>query len=44
MQSQTKKAKTIRNYIAQAFVIGEPKMLHTDDGKEFVYELLTKMD
>ena len=25
----------------QAFVIGEPKMLHTDNGKEFVNELLT---
>ena len=36
-----KKAETIRNYIAQAFVIGEPQMLHTDNGKEFVNELLT---
>ena len=38
-----KKADTIKNYMAQAFVIGEPKMLHTDNGKEFVNELLTKM-
>ena len=29
--------------MAQAFVIGEPQMLHTDNGKEFVNELLTKM-
>ena len=36
-----KKADTIKNYMAQAFVIGEPKMLHTDNGKEFVNELLT---
>ena len=36
-----KKAETIRNYIAQAFVIGEPVMLHIDNGKEFVNELLT---
>ena len=36
-----KKAGTIRNYIAQAFVVGEPVMLHTDNGKEFVNELLT---
>ena len=36
-----KKAETIRNYMAQAFVIGETKMLHTDNGKEFVNELLT---
>ena len=35
-----KKAEAI-NYIAQAFVIGEPVMLHTDNGKEFVNELLT---
>ena len=27
--------------MAQAFVIEEPQMLHTDDGKEFVNELLT---
>ena len=27
--------------MAQAFVIGEPQMLHTDNGKEFVNELLT---
>ena len=27
----------------QAFVIGEPQILHTDNGKEFVNELLTKM-
>ena len=38
-----KKAETIRNNMAQAFVIGEPQMLHTDNGKEFVNELLTKM-
>ena len=43
MQSQTKKAETIRNYMAQAFVTGEPQMLHTDNWKEFVNELLTKM-
>ena len=36
-----KKAETIRNYMDQAFVIGEHKMLHTDNGKEFVNELLT---
>ena len=40
MQSQTKK-ETIRNYMAQAFVIREPKMLHTNNGEEFVNELLT---
>ena len=28
-----KKAETIRNYMAQAFVIGEPKILHLDNGK-----------
>ena len=38
MQSQK---KTIRNYKAQAFVIGDPIMLHTNNGKEFVNELLT---
>ena len=27
--------------MAQAFVIGEPKMLHTNNKKEFVNELLT---
>ena len=27
-----KKAKTIRGYIAQAFIIGDPSMLHTDNG------------
>ena len=43
MQSQTKKVETIRNYMAQAFVIREPQMLHIDNGKEFVNELLTKM-
>ena len=36
-----KKTEAIRNYMAQAFVIGEPKMLHTNNGKEFFYELLT---
>ena len=30
-----------RNYMAQAFVIGEHQMLHTYNGKEFVNELLT---
>ena len=35
-----KKAETFRNYMTQAFVIGEPQMLHTDNGKEFVNELL----
>ena len=35
-----KKAETIMNYMAQAFVIGEPQILHTDNGKEFVSELL----
>ena len=30
------KAETIRNYIEQAFAIGEPQMLYTDYGKEFV--------
>ena len=29
--------------MAQAFVIGEPQMLHTDNGKEFVNELLTNL-
>ena len=43
MQSQTKKWETISNYMAQDFVIGEPQMHHTDNGKEFVHELLTKM-
>ena len=41
MQSQEKKAETIRNYMDQAFVIREPQMLHTDNGKEFVSKLLT---
>ena len=36
-----KKAEKFRNYMAQAFVIGEPQMLHADKGKEFVNELLT---
>ena len=35
-----KKAETIRNYMAQTFVIKEPQMLHTGDGKEFVNEFL----
>ena len=39
-----KKVETIRNYMNQAFVIGEPQMLHTDNGKEFVNKLLAKMD
>ena len=43
MQSPTKKGETIRNCMAQDFVIGEPQMHHTDKGKEFVHELLTKM-
>ena len=43
MQSLTKKAETIRNYMAQAFVIREPQMLYTDNEKEFVNKLLTKM-
>ena len=34
-----KKAETIRNYTAQAFVIVEPQMLHTGNGKKFVEEL-----
>ena len=38
-----KKAETIRNYMTQAFVIGESQMLYTDNEKEFVNELLTKM-
>ena len=38
-----KKTETIRNYMAQAFVIREPQMLHTDNGKEIVIEHLTKM-
>ena len=38
-----KKAETIRNYMAQAFIIGDPQMLHTDNGKEFVHKLITKM-
>ena len=33
-----KKIETIRNQMAQAFVIGEPQMLHTDNGKEFANE------
>ena len=33
-----KKAEAIRNYMAQAFVIGVPVLLHTDNGKEFVNE------
>ena len=36
-----KKAEIRRNYMALAFVIGEPQMLHTDNEKEFVNELLT---
>ena len=36
-----KKVETNRNYKGQDFVIGEPQMLHTDNGKEFVNELLT---
>ena len=38
-----KKAEAIRNYMAQAIVIGVPQMLYTDNGKEFVNMLLTKM-
>ena len=38
-----KKAEKTRNYMAQAFIIGEPQMLHTDNGKEFVNELLTNL-
>ena len=38
-----KKAETIRNYMAQAFVIGEPQMLHSDKGKEFVSELIINL-
>ena len=38
-----KKAEIIRNYMAQAFVIGVPQMPHTDNGKEFVNVLLAKM-
>ena len=41
MQSHIKKAETIRNYMAQAFVIVEPQMFHTDNRKEFVNFLLT---
>ena len=33
-----KKGETIRNYMARAFVIEDPQMLHTDNGKEFVNE------
>ena len=29
--------------MAQAFVIGAPQMLHTDNGKEFINKLLTKI-
>ena len=36
-----KKADTIKNYMAQAFVIKKPQMLYIDNGKEFVNELLT---
>ena len=36
-----KKAETISNYMAQAFVIEKPQMLHTDNEKEFNNELLT---
>ena len=36
-----KKAETIINYIEQAFAVGEPQMLHTDNRKEFVNEFLT---
>ena len=35
------KKETIRNYMEQVIVIGESQMLHTDNGKEFVNELLT---
>ena len=34
-----KKTETIRNYMTEAFVIGEPKMLHTDNREELVNEL-----
>ena len=40
-QFQTKKEETIRNYMAQVFIIGESQMLYTDNGKEIVNELLT---
>ena len=36
-----KKAETIRDHIAQAFIIGDPSMLHTDNGKEFVNNTLS---
>ena len=38
MQFQTKK-ETIRNYMARAFVIGEPQILHTDNGKNLLTRL-----
>ena len=38
---QDKKAETIRNYMAQAFVIEKSQILHTDNEKEFVNELST---
>ena len=31
-----KKAETIRDKKTQALIIGDPSMLHTDNGKEFV--------
>ena len=37
-----KKAETIRNYMAQAFVIGEPQMLHTDNGKIICWQAFNK--
>ena len=36
-----KKAETIRDHIAQAFIIGDPSMLHTDNGKEFETNILS---
>ena len=36
-----KKAETIRDHIAQAFIIGDSSMLHTDNGKEFVNNTLS---
>ena len=36
-----KKAESIRSYTAQIFAIGEPQVIHIENGKEFVNKLLT---
>ena len=36
-----KKDETVRNYMAHAFAIGDPTILHIDNRKEFISYVLT---